>query len=270
MNYWTCSKFADWLRGTASPKSASSKAWNEWARNAKLAHPFRYWLAEDALSKAEEIITAPKNMLYSAKYWFINRYVAKTHALTSNLKKGQWREFDTRLLHCTFDSLVNFVEIEQASHFLIWMSKEQRVQYNAPFHAFGFWRAHAWRSASAGVAHLNWQAKLIMTFGLPSDPDYGMPTQQAVSAIEILDLYYWWKNIYPARPDVHEASGWNAICDKQRTTSSDDFLLDFENEEDRALSKQALELSDQIERRYEDEDTQMLIRLIRVRKSMWT
>lgn len=43
-----------------------------------------------------------------------NRWNLRTHALTSNLKKGQWHEFDVRLLHTAFDELVNFVEVEQA------------------------------------------------------------------------------------------------------------------------------------------------------------
>lgn len=271
MNYWTCSKFADRLRGTTSPTSATGKEWNEWTRNAKLAHPFRYWLAESALGKLQEIIESPASAVHSVKYWLANRYTAKTHALTSNLKKGQWHEFDTRLLYCTFDSLVNFIEIEQAAHYLIWMPKEERAQYNAPFHAFGFWRSYTWRSPAAGIACLTWQANLTNTDWVPEDdPDYGQPTQQAVAAKEILELYTWWKNIYPNRPDPHDVSGWSAICDKKHDQNADDFFFDDGDEEYRELSNKALILTGQIEEQYEAEDTEMLIRLIRVRKSLWT
>ena len=34
-HYWTCSKFADWLRGTTKGGAKTSEGWDEWEKRAK-------------------------------------------------------------------------------------------------------------------------------------------------------------------------------------------------------------------------------------------
>jgi hypothetical protein len=46
-NYWTCSKFADWVRGTMKPVATDGDGWKKWKDQAKKKHPFRYWVAEE-------------------------------------------------------------------------------------------------------------------------------------------------------------------------------------------------------------------------------
>lgn len=72
-----------------------------------------------------------------------NRGATKSHALTSNLERGKWHDFDTRLLHAAFDGLVNLVEIEQA-WMLIACSDEERKKYKTPWYRTLF-RIGVWR-----------------------------------------------------------------------------------------------------------------------------
>ena len=48
-HYWTCSKFADWLRGSPKGGAKTSGEWRKWEIEAKSAHPIRWWLAEEGL-----------------------------------------------------------------------------------------------------------------------------------------------------------------------------------------------------------------------------
>ena len=114
-NYWSCTKFADWLRGTAKPDSATGKGWDDWRKIAASSHKFRYWLAEEGLDAIQSFVMWPTDKLYDIKYWLVNRFSTKTHALTSStLERGQWHDLDSRILFCLFDELVNFVETEKA------------------------------------------------------------------------------------------------------------------------------------------------------------
>ena len=70
-HYWSCSKFADWLRGTASPAAETSKGWREWTARAKQAHPVRYWLADDGLTYLQNFIFYIPDKLYDIKYYVI-------------------------------------------------------------------------------------------------------------------------------------------------------------------------------------------------------
>jgi len=273
--YWSVGKFADWVRGTPSPDMGTSAEWREWESKAKSAHPLRYWLAEEGLSGLQSVICWPIDRLYDVKYWINNRYVTKTHALTSNLKKGQWYDLDTRLLHCLFDELVNHVEIELAASNFRW-DKEAREKYNTPFWAVGWFRWRTYRNSEAGMDYLNWAAELRWTENeVGSDsPQLNELTYQAINAREIRDLYLWWKHVYPNRPDPHDASGWTALCAKRSADTGDDELgfLDFaeRSDEDREETRRVLDLSNQMETDQLQEEEDMLIRLIKVRKSLWT
>ena len=115
-HYWSCSEFADWLRGTAKPKFETGEGWRKWRHAAKNKHPFRYWLAEEVLDKIQNFIWHPVDTLYDLKYYINNRWVTRTHALTAHpkdIKPGKWRDLGNRFLPCLFNELVDFVEHEQ-------------------------------------------------------------------------------------------------------------------------------------------------------------
>ena len=203
--YWSCGEFADWIRGTAKPGALELGAWDSWEQSARLAHPVRYWLAETVLDTLEDIVHWPAERINSVRYWLNNRFVSRTHALTSNLKTGDWHEFDERILHCLFDELVNFVEVEKAWMQVCWGDGETYEKYKLPF-----WRKHwwtrwfrEWRCRPAGLDHLAWEMNLTWTedqVGADSEL-VGQKTEQALQAKEIYELYFWWTVVRPARPD---------------------------------------------------------------------
>ena len=96
------------------------------------------------------------------------------------------------------------------------------------------------------------------------------PTYQAKAAREILELYTWWKEVYPNRPDVHDASGWTAYCNLRREKGY--HLLDMEDKtpEEAEMCRIALDKTRDLEAQYDQEDEDMMIRLIKIRQSLWT
>ena len=279
MRYWTCSKFADWLRGTKSLKCGTSEEWDDWEKQARAKSSWRYWLADEGLRSVEKFIKFIPNKLHSIKYYINNRWITRTHALTANprdIKPGTWCDVGNRFLPCLFNELQDFVETELAWWHLAWASKEERAKYNAPWWRFGWWTVRVWRCPQAGLDNLEWQSKLVFDdeWMDKTDPRYGKPTPQAIKAQEILDLYKWWTEVYRNRPDPMDASGWSAYCDACREEHGDSKLggLLSENKSPK-LKKQgdkALKLCHKIEQQYEKEDEQMMIRLIKVRHGLWT
>lgn len=268
--YWSCSSLADWIRGTSKGRAKTSKEWREWEKAARKKHPIRYWIAEEALTFFQDFVTWPVRKLYDVKYYINNRWVTKTHALTAtSLKKGNWHEYETRLLHSMFDELVNYVEIEEAWSHVAW-DKEARKKYNAPFYSCGWFRWRTWRSPEAGVAKLEWASTLTNEDWLDeSEKHLAEPTSQALDAREILELYNWWKTVRPQRPDPHDASGWSELCERRRESGEDLLYFEDRNEQDREETRRALDLAHQIEEKYNAEDEEMMIRLIRIRRSVW-
>ena len=274
-NYWTCSKFADWLRGTTKGGAKTAEGWDEWERRAKAAYPIRWWLAEEGLDYLQTFVMWPVDRLYDIKYYVNNRFVTRTHCLSAHprdIKRGSWCDVGYRLLPCLFNELVDFVEIELAWAHIAWSGKEERLKYKAPFWATGWFRWRTWRCPQAGLDNLKWQSEL--TWGEnegfePGDSNIRKPTPQAERAKELLALYKWWTEVYRNRPDPHDASGWSEYCERKRQEGGS--LLS--NAKDPALKefgRIALDKTHEIEEAYEREDEEMMIRLIKVRKALWT
>lgn len=275
--YWSCTKFADWVRGTPTLSAGTSTEWSDWRKQAKTKHPMRYWLADEALDELQKVIYFIPDKLYAIKYYINNRYVSRTHSLTahpSHIRPGDWCDFGNRILPCLFDELVNFVEVELAWKNIAW-DHEARKKYWAPFYATGWFRWRTWRSAEAGLEHLKWEQSLVNdeTWGFqPEDEGYNKPSHQANKAFEIEALYRWYKEVYLKRPDPMDASGWSDYCDSRREKNDGDIFLsmDDKDEAEQQLTRDLLDRMRDLEQHYYDEDTEMLTRLIKIRESLWT
>jgi len=273
-NYWSCSKFADWIRGTTKLSSGTSEEWDSWRTTAQMKHNFRYWLAEEALDAVQNFVNYPMDKLNDIRYYINNRWVSKSHALTADprdIRPGSWCDVGNRFLPCLFKELVDFVEIEQAWHYCMW-NEEERVKYNVPWYRSGWLRWRTWRCPEAGLAYLTWASTLTNEEFLDEGEKHkAEPTYQATAAKEIIELYTWWTTTYRNRPDPYEASGWTAACEANRIANGG--RLSFGNEKDPVLKKvsdKAHKLLQKIEKAYEAEDEAMMIRLIKIRQSLWT
>lgn len=270
-NYWSCSKFADWLRGTPKLEAGTSREWHEWKKSARSRHPWRYWLAEEALGKIQDFIAWPADKINDIRYYINNRWISRSHGLTAHprdIRPGEWQDLGHRFLPCMFNELVDFVEVETAWHHCAW-DEEARKKYNTPW-TRRFFRFRTWRSMAAGIDHLEWASGLTNAEFLEDHEKHrAEPTHQARAAQEILELYRWWTVTRPARPDAHEISGWTALCAARRHKHGDIFLGD-EEESEREKTRQTLDVLSKIEQQYEDEDEAMMIRLIKIRQSLWT
>jgi hypothetical protein len=172
-----------------------------------------------------------------------------------------------------FNELVDFVEIEQAWHHCLW-SDDAKTKFDVPWWRSGWLRWRTWRNAEAGMEYLRWASGLVVDKDMgavPGEKGYGEPTYQAKAAKEIIELYTWWTVTYRNRPDAMEASGWTDYCEASRLAN--DGKLSFgskDNPELTKMSNKAHKLLQKIEAAYEKEDEAMMIRLIKIRQSLWT
>jgi hypothetical protein len=273
-HYWTIGKFADWLRGTPKLKMGTSEEWDAWEDRAKAAHPVRWWIAEEGLDYLQKFVYYIPDKLNDVRYYINNRWVSRSHSLTAHprdIKPGQWQDVGNRFLPCLFNELVDFVEIEQAWHHCLW-SDDAKTKFETPWWRSGWLRWRTWRSPEAGLEYLRWASALTNEEFLDEGEKHkAVPTYQANSAKEIIELYTWWTVTYRNRPDPYEASGWSASCEAQRLANGG--RLSWSTPKDPVLKKaqdKAHKLLQKIEADYEKEDEAMMIRLIKVRQGLWT
>lgn len=285
--HYSDSRLFRWLRVNVfkvdKPVALEWGGWDKWDEKTKAERPLAYFFTEtlpDWLEKPAEWLIDP---IYDVKYYMVNRWIDKTHVLESKLSKGKWHELETRLLHCMFDELINHVEIEMAWSHIAWSDQEERAKYHAPWYATGWFRTRTWRCPEAALDHLRWEQGLVWKAEEVGEDSelVGQRMDQAVRADEILALYTWWKETRPSRGDAWDVTGFRAFwksmdakyddSDGERTSwinfkKNDKNLTPEEDAEYWRLHK----LVEQQEQAWETEDENMMIRLIKVRRGLWT
>lgn len=246
INHWTCTKFADFIRGSEKPFALEWKEWDTWHKNAKESHPFRYWLAESGLKYIQNFVMFPFDLYYTVKVYIRNRWIDKTHIVRTGLKPGEYYEFDYKILHGLFYELVDMVESEMAH--LVKYTSENKNKFKFK---------HG-RCEEAGLEYLDWASSLVYDENYcrsKKDKDYNQPTPQALAARKIKELYLWWKYTRPNRTHPHSLL---------KDDSDDPFS--HTTKDKKKIYKQIQKL----EESYDKEDTDKLIQLIKIRKDLWT
>jgi hypothetical protein len=214
--------------GLEQPKSATMEEWNQYHRDAKAKNALIDWVAGKGLTKLQNLVYFPHDVIYAVRIYFTNRFIDKAHYLPSRLTPGEWYDIDHRMMHSMFEALVDYVEVEKA-----WMviANDETGKYKTPW-----WTAHhllRWgrlpRGPEAGLEHLNWEMSLT-----------GEDQRHADIAKEQCALYMWWKYERDLRVEPYDLKH---LTHEQRYT---------------------------LHQKYEQEDEQMMIRLIKIRKSLWT
>ena len=105
------------------------------------------------------------------------------------------------------------------------------------------------------------------------DPDG--PSHQARAAMEILELYTWWKEVVPARERFEETGDWRSYAEVRRSKGFEVFphqevaeAADGEPKEDTDCPESWRSIN--LGRQHDLEEEQMMIRLIRLRHVLWS
>lgn len=288
-NYWSSSRLAKFLRakfGLPKLKSGTSKQWREWRVESQKKAPFIHWLTDKFFNKAQDFFCWPKDKLWDLRSALKARYKNKYHYLPTRLNPWRYHEVDNRMLHGLFETLVDFVEIEKAWMHVIWGQEENQKKFGYKW--FELHPATNWlfdrRHPEAGIAYLNWEMSLKWddgSFGnhqphidqAKADGTYNTPTNQAKSAKEQFELYNWWKVVRPNRPDAMDASGLTKYYEEVEEQNGGDFLECLGAKHSTVTREEFKAMHDKcarIEKEYDAEDEEMMIRLVKIRQALWT
>lgn len=249
-------KISRWLDYNP-PGAMTFKGWRLFKKEFKEKAPIRYWLKNDFRYG----VIMPIRWKYDAvRDWIRYRTYDRYHVVYTGLPPGYYGS-DKQMFHASFNVLKDFVEVEMAS-LAYWHSDDAKnagwCERYLPFYRI----FKPFRSREYGLAHLNWAA----TLDDPSLPPQERCDHQAISAREIRELYLWWVDVFPNRKEEELP-----IFDKQGLGSLGILDDDFDhNSEDYKRFSEVCDRNTKLEEEWEEEDTQMFIRLVKVRRHMWT
>lgn len=235
-------KFKKWLSFNP-PVSSTMEGWRDFNAEFKTKAPIRY-----ALEKASIHLSVwKKRYTTDVYYWIRHRTVDKYHVLQTGLKPGYYDK-DHLMLYVNFNLLKDYVEVECA-HIQYWSEREWKS------YSFLEWIKSKFTKIDGnkyGIKYLEYESSL----GQESPA-------QAANAKEILILYKWWTEVRPNR-ETKMPENIRKILDGTKSVY-DIFGLSDRNPE----CKSYWDGKFQTEQQWDQEDEYMLIRLMKVRKSLW-
>jgi len=255
--YFEESKLVNRLRtrfGIDKPYALPWGEWDEWNAKTKKEKPFAYFITETLPEFLDKILSYIPTPISDIRYYCRNRFYRKSHVLPCYFKPGQYHDLDERLLHGIMNSLVDFVEVEKAYKSRWCVTEESQTAK---------WRNG--RCPELGLEYLAWE----MTLDSEDLDETERSDSQAAVAREIKAVYDWWKVTRPARPDPYDASGWSEYCKVSEEQGYKIFSNKEKNPELEELSTVTHKKLREIEAAYDAEDEAMLIRVIKIRCSLW-
>ncbi len=251
--YWSCSGFANWIistLGTKKPTLGTEEQWTEW----RITKPINT-IIEDWLDGTQDIFMLPYDIYDTIRIYVRNRFITRTHLIDTKLTPGDWHESDDRLLYGLFAILVDFIEVEKSGY-----GPERPWWFKLRFLRWG-----KYRSVEGGLAHLDWE------IALKDNGDYPeLCNKQSKAAQEQKDLYLWWTTIRPNRGDVTEITGYTKFCEEVYPDDVGVILTQKLTPEQESTQGQILNDIYRIEHDWEQEDQDMMIRLIKIKQYLWT
>lgn len=246
-------KFRRWI--AFNPPSALS--WDDWEKfdtEFKEKAPIRYFLVKVIGSGARRYAYR----LSEIPRWVQYRTTRRFHMIDTKLEPGYYDK-DTLILHGMFSILVDYVEGELAWMEIAFSTEEMKKELGWRYHLPRMLRPK-YRNREAGLKHLDWEATLDSEALHPNErsPD------QARRAKEIKALYLWWTEERPKRKELEhpldETVGLNSLSQKWKQANP---------KKDAALTKWARD-SHTLEEAWAHEDTVMLLKLVKIRRGLWT
>jgi hypothetical protein len=249
---------SDWVEslrrhfGINKPEYAQLGEWDQINARIRQEHPVGWFLTEtlpDWIEAVCEFVTAP---YYNTRYYIRNRFYRKTHQLRTDCPVGEYWDTDERILTAMANAIIDYVEIELAYKH-IWCGSDEVP--NAK------WKDG--RCPELGLKYLEWE----QTLDDQLLDEYNRSDLQANSAREVKKVYDWAK-ARPTRPDPCQASGWTEYCNKYPHFWKQKH--EDATPEQLTASDTASEKLREMEEQYHAEDEDMLIRIIKIRRSLWT
>lgn len=233
------------------PWALSSPGWKLFNIEYKRVAPIRYWVMHDFRRK---FILPFKWKYDNICDWIRYRTYDRYHIVSTGLAPGYYDK-DTLMLNVNFNLLKDFVEVECARR--EYWNGDNRASWFAKYMPF-YNILVQFRRPDLGIKLLEWET----TLDDPSLPPNEQCPHQAVHAREVLSLYKWWVNERPARIAISPSSVLPA--------GFDPFDLHDRNSPQGKLYDEQMKKSFKQDAKWDKEDTHNLIRLMKIRKGLWT
>ena len=243
------------------PDSASSEEWEKIEDNMKTNHKVLHFIFDTF----PEFFWPLKRACNSIREWVMYRTYRRYHIIKTDLEPGYY-DADQLLLHGMFTVLKNYVEIE-CSHMFMWCMDNKLTKLEKFMSRFRMLRRFL-DLRRFGMSYLKYdhiEGKEPSQF---YEGELECLQNQMKWEKEVLDLYIWWTVTRPSRLNDMDVSGLSLWYDEYPLDGN--IWKCFNNREGQEMWRILNKRNDEVEKKHNEEDAEMMIRLVKVRGHLWT
>ncbi len=220
------------------PVALELHKWEEWDKEISSKHPVRFFLQEKLPELFHCHVKGPLNRWYWAiRHRTTNRY----HIIKPRTLEPGWCDERTLILHGAFECLAQYWEHHNRVSVSWWPTEQDITKYDNE----------------------------IVEAETEDDKDFlkaerDCLVDQKVHYDEAHDLIHWWTETRPMRDAFRNASDRPDSIPHSRLFNSE-----HRDDPDVVEYRKYLNKLNELDRQWEEEDQEMLMRLVKIRQSLW-
>ena len=260
--------------------------------------PLLYRINHFLFDKYDGVISSPIDdyilrPLGRVKWWILYRTTHRYHVVKPDTIEPGYHDGTTLMLPVMMQLVADYVEIELASMEMCWEDKfdnshwdwKKKLQY------FIRYKIPVFRRIVGPIRDRVLGLRYNEFYETYEDENLGEEwcKSRQEEAKTIREIYEWWRDVYPNRPDPMDASGWSEWCDRKRKDGSGDLLdrsvpcawneygeptlyeiMKESDPEKKAEEKRILQKTWEIEEQYAKEEDEMMKKVISIHRRLWT
>jgi hypothetical protein len=258
-------------------RMAHQQTYKEWKENFKTNRPITYWLTETMPKYYAVLLDKIDDKWYDVKDKLGNFLIHRSDRWKTGVSRWDYESADELMLQVNFEQYVEFVETVFAHRYIRTMVHRNRkadpdgeeekkwVKIDKAAGRYPLLRWKKYRNKEYALQYLHQQ------MAIPHD-GY-TPADEIRRLCRAMCLYVWWTQVRPNRGESEERSGLKAFRDRMTAKHGDKEMAwtysSLTKEEQDEYGK-LMNADDDLEQKWLDEDTDMLVLLVKERRNLWT
>jgi hypothetical protein len=254
---------------------AHQQTYKEWKEEFKTNRPITYWLTEILPKYYSFLLDKVDDKWYDVKDKLGNFLIHRADRWKTGVSRWDYETADELMLQVNFEQYVEFVESVYSHRYINTMVHRNRkadpggveekkwvkIDKAADRYPWLHWKKY--RNSEYALQYLHLQ------MAIPHD-DY-TPRDEIQRLCRAMCLYVWWTQVRPNRGSSEEKSGLKAFRDRitAQYGEEDKWSYSALTKEQQEEYSKLMHADDDLERKWLNEDTDMLVLLVKERLNLW-
>ena len=256
-------------------RKAHQESYREWKDNFRANRPIVFWLTETLPAFVSDVIENIDDKWFDFTDFCDNYFIQRADRFQTGLKRWEHESADELMLQTNFKQFEDFVETVFAARYIRTMVLRERKaepsgedampweKLEKKVRRYPLLRFKKYRNREYALQYLHEQ------MSLRSDEYDGADEIRRLGCV--FSTYIWWTQVRPNRGESEEGSGLQLVRENMTAQYGEEERWSFSQLtlEEQNEYRRLMQVDTELEKEWADEDTAMLVRLVKERQNLW-